>query len=138
MYLGKQSSEFKSEFARSLPSSQCFSLMTDKENGLHLIASDDQSRADTLATIKGFWDLKKKKTTTPAATASAPAKKTTMAMCQTLDLQMDSEVERDMWIRCVRAIFAAKPVGKIGSTAGQHTNRRKLTALSTQRAVRSR
>jgi hypothetical protein len=55
VFLGRQAAEFKTEFAKDVPSGQCFSLMLDKEKGegLHLIAENDQQRNATLATIKG-------------------------------------------------------------------------------------
>jgi len=82
VFLGKQSAEFKTEFAKDIPSTTCFSLMLDKEKGegLHLIAADDQMRNATLATIKGFWTPKKK--TATAAPAASPAAATVAAAAQ--------------------------------------------------------
>jgi hypothetical protein len=74
--VGKQTAEFKSDFAKGIPSNTCFSLMLNKDrgDGLHLVASDDQTRNATLATIKAFWAAPKKKVATnDAAGAGAGA-----------------------------------------------------------------
>lgn len=48
VFLGRQSSELKSELASSELNSRCFSIVT-KERALHLVAEDEATRAEWLA-----------------------------------------------------------------------------------------
>lgn len=75
VFLGKQTNEFKSDYAKDISSKECFSLMLnkDKGEGLHLVATDEQTRNATLATIKGFWSAPKKAKTEESAAPAAAA-----------------------------------------------------------------
>ena len=54
VFMGKQTPELKSETAKDIAHSRCFSVLT-KDRGLHLAAADEQQRGDWLSAIKSVF-----------------------------------------------------------------------------------
>ena len=54
VFMGKQTAELKSDTAKDIAHSRCFSVLT-KDRGLHLAATDEQQRGDWLSAIKSVF-----------------------------------------------------------------------------------
>ena len=121
VFVGKQCPELKSDIVKDSPSNVCFSLVTDKQTGagLHLIAKDEQTRAATLATIKGFWE--KRKPAAAAAAVTAAPSPTAEGATNSTATQMDAAAQNEAEInaRVAQAKAAAQNEAEIAARVAQ-------------------